>query len=141
MFSPPKKVLFVCTHNAVRSQMAEAILNHLYGDRYTAYSAGSDPTQTDPLVARVMKEMGIDVDHQWSKSLDVFKNENIDYVVTVCNQAKEACPYFPGNHINIHHGFRDPSDLNGKPEDIIHAYRQVSDEIKKWIVMQFGQIY
>jgi arsenate reductase (thioredoxin) len=83
--STKKSVLFVCTHNAVRSQMAEALLNKIYGDRYTAFSAGSDPSEIDPLVVVVMNEIGIDVSNNRSKGLNVFKDSNLDYVITVCD--------------------------------------------------------
>jgi arsenate reductase (thioredoxin) len=136
--SPKKSVLFVCTHNAVRSQMAEALLNKIYGDRYTAFSAGSDPTQMDPLVVSVMREIGIDVRNYRSKGLDVFKDYSPDYVVTVCDQAKESCPYFPGGKLHLHKGFFDPSEFKGKSEDVINGYRRIRDEIKNWIEKEFG---
>ncbi len=133
-----KSVLFICTHNAVRSQMAEALLSNLYGDRYSAFSAGSDPTQIDPLAASVMREMGIGISHQRSKSLNVFKDSNLDYIVTVCDQVQESCPYFPGGHLRIHRSFSDPSKFQGRHEDIIKEYRCVRDEIKKWIEEAFS---
>jgi arsenate reductase (thioredoxin) len=136
--SPNKSVLFVCTHNAVRSQMAEAILNRLYGDRYTASSAGTDPTQIDPLVITVMKEVGIDVSSYKSKGLNVFQDYHFDYVVTVCDQANESCPYFPGGNLRIHKSFSDPSKFQGWHEDIIKEYRRTRDEIKNWIEKEFS---
>jgi len=134
-----KSVLFICTHNAVRSQMAEALLNYLCGDRYTAFSAGSDPTQIDPLVISVMSEIGIDVRHHRSKGLDAFKDSKLDYIVTVCDSAHEACPYFPGGNLRIHKGFSDPSKFQGNREDVIPEYRRIRDEIKKWIEKEFNQ--
>ena len=133
-----KSVLFVCTHNAVRSQMAEAFLNTIYGDRYSAFSAGSDPTQIDSLVISVMNEVGIDVSGCKSKGLNIFEHYNFDYVVTVCDQAKESCPYFPGGNLHLHKGFPDPSGFKGKPEDVINGYRRIRDEIKNWIEKEFG---
>jgi arsenate reductase (thioredoxin) len=118
--------------------MAEAILNKLYGDRYTAFSAGTDPTQIDPLVVLVMRECGIDVSDYRSKGLNVFKDYNTDYVVTVCDQAKESCPYFPGGILQLHKGFSDPSEFKGKYEDVIKEYRRIRDEIKNWIEKEFG---
>ncbi len=132
-----KRVLFVCTHNAVRSQMAEALLNEIYGDRYAAFSAGSDPTQIDPLVVSAMKETGMDVRHYRSKGLDMFKDDTFDYVVTVCDQAREACPYFPGGKFNIHKGFSDPSGFDGSLDDKMKEYRKTRDEIKTWIKKEF----
>ena len=136
--SPKKSVLFVCTHNAVRSQMAEALLNNSYGDRYSAFSAGSDPTQIDPLVITVMKEVGIDVSNSKSKGFNVFQDCHFDYVVTVCDQAKESCPYFPGGNLHLHKGFSDPSKFQGWQEDVIKEYRRTRDEIKNWIEKEFG---
>jgi len=134
-----KSVLFVCTHNAVRSQMGEALLNYLCGDRYTAFSAGSDPTQLDPLVISVMSEIGIDVRHNRSKGLDVFKDSKLDYIVTVCDQAHESCPYFSGGSIRMHKSFSDPAKFQGNREDVISEYRRIRDEIKKWIEKEFNQ--
>ena len=136
--SPKKSVLFVCTHNAVRSQMAEAILNRLYGDRYSAFSAGSDPTQIDPFVITVMKEVGIDVSSYKSKGLNIFQDYHFDYVVTVCDQANESCPYFPGGNVRIHKSFSDPSKFQGWHEDMIKEYRLTRDEIKNWIEKEFS---
>ena len=133
-----KSVLFICTHNAARSQMAEAILNKLYGDRYTAFSAGTDPTQIDPFVVLVMSEMGIDVSNYRSKGLSIFKDFTTDYVITLCDQAKESCPYFPGGMLHLHRGFSDPSEFKGKPEDVINGYRRIRDEIKYWLEKEFG---
>lgn len=136
--SPKKRVLFVCTHNAVRSQMAEASLNKIYGDRYSAFSAGSDPTQMDPLVITVMKEIGIDVSSYKSKGLNVFQNDHFDYIVTVCDQANESCPYFQGGNLRIHKSFPDPSKFQGWHEDIINGYRRTRDDIKNWIEKEFS---
>lgn len=135
---PEKSVLFICTHNAVRSQMAEALLNNIYGDRYTAFSAGSDPTQMDPLVTSVMSEIGIDVSNHRSKGLAFFKDSKLDYIVTVCDQAHESCPYFPGGNLHLHRSFPDPSKFDGKHEDRVKEYRCIRDEIKKWIEEEFS---
>lgn len=132
-----KSVLFVCTHNAVRSQMAEAFFNKIYGDRYSAFSAGSDPTHIDPLVIIVMKEVGIDVSGNKSKGLNDFQNYRFDYVITVCDQAQESCPYFMEGNIRIHKGFTDPSKFQGSSEDTIIEYRRTRDEIKTWIEKEF----
>ena len=132
-----KRVLFVCTHNAVRSQMAEAFLNNIYGDRYSAFSAGSDPTNIDPMVIDVMKEIGIDVSGHQSKGLDDFYRYRFDYVATVCDQAQESCPYFPEGHVRIHKSFSDPSKFRGSSEDKIKECRHIRDEIKKWIEQEF----
>lgn len=132
-----KRVLFVCTHNAVRSQMAEAFLNNIYGDRYSAFSAGSDPTQIDPSVILVMNEAGIDVGNQQAKGLNIFQGHHFDYVITVCDQARESCPYFAGGSFRLHKSFSDPSKFEGLPEDKIKEYRKTRDEIKNWIENNF----
>jgi len=85
-----KRVLFICTHNSARSQMAEAFLRKLYGDRYEAYSAGSEPTEINLYIIRAMEEIGVDISKQYSKSLEEFRGERFDYVVTVCDHVKEA---------------------------------------------------
>ena len=138
MYPKKKSVLFICSHNAARSQMAEAILNKLYGDRYTAFSAGTDPSQIDPIVVQVMKEVGIDVSGYKSKGLNVFQDYHFDYVVTVCDQANESCPYFPGGNLRIHKSFSDHSKLQGWHEDVIKEYRRTRDEIKNWIEKEFS---
>jgi arsenate reductase len=138
MDSQKKSVLFLCTHNAARSQIAEAILNKLYGDRYTAFSAGTDPTQIDPLVVLVMNEIDIDMTNYQSKGLNIFKDSTLDYVITLCDQAKESCPYFPGGNLHLHRGFPDPSGFKGNPEDVINGYRRIRDEIKNWLEKEFG---
>jgi len=89
-----KKVLFLCTHNSARSQMAEGLLNALYGDRCIAYSAGTEPSNLNPYAVEVMSEIGIDISHHHSKSVEEFRNGDFDYVVTVCDSAKETCPIF-----------------------------------------------
>jgi len=134
-----KSVLFVCTHNAVRSQIAEAFLNHIYGDRYSAFSAGSDPTQVDPLVVNVMKAIGIDVSSNQSKNLNVFQGMHFDYVVTVCDHTQESCPYFPEGNVRIHKSFPDPSKFQGSSDDKIKEFKRVRDEIKAWVEKEFNQ--
>ena len=114
MVKPKQKVLFICTHNSARSQMAEGLLNALYGDRYEAYSAGTQPTEVNPYAIKVMAEMGIDISKHRSKSVEEFRGKKFDYVVTVCDHAKETCPFFPGGEKYLHQGFKDPSDLRGE---------------------------
>ena len=132
-----QKVIFVCTNNSVRSQMAEAILNYFYGDRYEAFSAGSAPSQVNPMTTLVLKEIGIDMSHHYSKGLDLYKDDKFDYVITVYDRAKESCPYFPKGKERLHKSFRDPSLLKGSPEDMIEGFREIRDEIKKWIERRF----
>lgn len=127
-----KRVLFICTHNSARSQMAEAFLNSHYGDRYEAHSAGTEPKTVNPYAIKVMGEIGIDITNHRSKSISEFRDENFDYVVTVCDHAKESCPFFPGEKI-IHKRFEDPSEFKGTEEEILVKTRRVRDEISSWI--------
>ena len=133
-----KRVLFVCTHNSARSQMAEALLNKLYGDKYEAYSAGIEPREINPYAIKAMAEVGIDISKQRSKSIKEFLGQKFDYVVTVCNYARENCPFFPGEKI-IHKSFEDPAEVEGSEEEIMERVRHVRDEIKKWIEITFGK--
>jgi len=133
-----KRVLFVCTHNSARSQMAEALLNKLYGDKYEAYSAGVEPREINPYAIKAMAEVGIDISKQRSKSIKEFLGQKFDYVVTVCNYARENCPFFPGEKI-IHKSFEDPAEVEGSEEEIMERVRHVRDEIKKWIEITFGK--
>jgi len=128
-----KRVLFICTHNSARSQMAEGIMNALYGDKFQAFSAGTNPSKVNPLAIEVLKEIGIDISHHRSKSIDEFKGETFDYVVTVCDNAKENCPYFPGGKKYVHRGFIDPASVEGTYEEKLSAFRKVRDEILNWI--------
>ncbi|MDT8900293.1 arsenate reductase ArsC [Anaeroselena agilis] len=132
-----KRVLFLCTHNSARSQMAEGLLRGLLGNDYEAFSAGTEPGRVNPYVARAMSEIGIDLSTHRSKHLNEFINQDFDYIVTVCDNAKEACPYFSGGQKVIHHSFSDPSAFKGTDEAIMGGVRQVRDEIKAWIVKQF----
>jgi len=127
-----KRVLFICTHNSARSQMAEGFLNALKGDRYEAYSAGIEPSRINPYAVKAMAEVGIDISTHRSKSIEEFRGENFDYVVTVCDLAKEACPFFPGERI-LHKDFEDPSEFKGTEDEILEKVRDVRDEIKDWI--------
>ena len=131
-----KKVLFICTHNSARSQMAEGFLIALYGDRYEGFSAGIEPTQVNPYAVKVMAEIGINISTHRSKSIEDFRGKNFNYVVTVCNRAKETCPFFPGEKI-LHKDFEDPSDFIGTEDEILKGVRRVRDEIKDWLEITF----
>ena len=133
-----KSVLFICKHNSARSQMAEGILNVLYGDKYVAYSAGIEPMKVNPYAIKVMAEIGIDISGHQAKSIQEFRTKHFDYVVTVCDDAKESCPFFPGD-IVLHKGFQDPSEFNGTDNEILKKVRQVRDEITDWIQETFGK--
>ncbi len=126
-------VLFICTHNSARSQIAEGYLKSRYGDRYTAYSAGTEVTQVHPLAIEVMNECGINISGQRSKALTEFFDSDIDIVVTVCDGAKAICPVFPGAKRTVHQGFTDPSTALGSDEEKREIFRTVRDEIMRWI--------
>jgi arsenate reductase len=122
------RVLFLCVHNSARSQMAEGILRAWGGDRFEAFSAGSVATEVRPLAVRAMAELGIDIGGQRSKTTEAFSGEAFDYVITVCDDAKEACPYFPGDR-QLHWSFDDPAAATGTEEARLAVFRQVRDEI------------
>lgn len=132
------KVLFLCTHNSARSQIAEGLLRALYGDRYESYSAGTEVTRVNPYVIKSMAEIGIDLSTHRSKHLEEFLNNHFDYVVTVCDNAKEACPYFPNARQRIHHSFSDPSKFTGTEEEILAGVAKVREEIRSWLEQTFG---
>lgn len=133
-----KKVLFICTHNSARSQMAEGYMNAKYGDRYEAFSAGTEATRVHPMATEVMREIGIDISGHRSKTLDEFFGKGIETVVTVCDSAHAACPFFPGAKNVIHLSFSDPSALNGTGEEIRAGFRIVRDAIIQGIDATFG---
>ncbi len=134
-----KKILFLCTHNAARSQMAEGFINARYSDQYEAYSAGSEPTEVHPCAIEVMAEAGIDIASQHAKPLDEYLDASFDYVVTMCARAQERCPIFPGGTEYIHHDFDDPL-LDAGPEGApCTSFRRVRDEIREWIEATFSQ--
>ncbi len=132
-----KKVLFICTHNSARSQMAEGLVNHFYKERFCAYSAGTQPGEVNPYAIRVMQEIGIDMIGATAKSTEPFLGQDIDLVVTVCDQAREVCPFFPGAGAYAHKGFTDPSLAEGSEEEILTVFRTVRDEIHAWLEEYF----
>src|SRR5918998_2745733 len=123
------KVLFLCTHNSARSQMAEGLLRHLAGDRFEVMSAGTEATHVRPLAVRAMDEVGIDISGQESKTLDRYIGEPFDYVVTVCDEANEACPVFPGAKRRLHWSFEDPSQATGSEQERLRVFQSVRDEM------------
>ena len=125
-----KRVLFLCTHNSARSQMAEGLLRHLAGDRYEAFSAGTEATRVRPLAIKAMAELGVDISRQESKTLDRYLGDPFDAVITVCDQAAEACPVFPGAERRLHWSFPDPSKATGTEEQQLAVYRRVRDDIR-----------
>ena len=136
MQTPKIKVLFICIHNSARSQMAEAWLNHLCGDRFAAESAGLEPGTLNPLVVEAMREVGIDISHKQTQAVfDVFKSGRIfNYAITVCDEASaQRCPIFPGITKRLHWSFPDPSVLTGTPEEKLAQIRPIRDTIKRQI--------
>ena len=132
-----KTVLILCTHNSARSQMAEGLLRAFHGDRFEVFSAGTEATRVKPMAIEVMAEIGIDLSEHHSKTLERFLNRDLDYVVTVCDSARENCPYIPGAHESIHHSFSDPSDVTSSENERREAFRTVRDEIKIWLDRTF----
>ncbi|MDO8871560.1 MAG: arsenate reductase ArsC [Methanoregula sp.] len=134
------RVLFVCTANAARSQMAEGLLRAKYGDRYEVFSAGTRLAKVSTRAIAVMQEIGIDISHHRSKTIDEFRGTSFDLAVTLCDNAHVACPYIPGSKKTIHHGFSDPHLMPGTDETILDGYRRVRDEIADWINGEFGTL-
>jgi len=123
------RVLFICTHNSARSQMAEGLLRARGGDRFAAFSAGTEATEVRPLAIRAMDEIGIDIRGQESKTLHRYLAEPFDLVVTVCDDARESCPVFPGTRRTDHWSFEDPSRATGTDEQLLAVFRRVRDAI------------
>jgi arsenate reductase len=131
-----KRVLFLCTGNSCRSQMAEAWTKHLKGDQFEAYSAGVKPKDIDPRAIKAMAEAGLDISGQKSKDVDALGSTEFDYVITLCDNARESCPYFPAKTKLIHRGFDDPPKLaeNARnEEEALAHYRRVRDEIRAFV--------
>jgi arsenate reductase len=126
-----QRVMFICTHNSARSQMAEGLLRHLAGDRYEVFSAGTESTRVNPLAIKAMAEKGIDLSHHTSDHIDKFMGMEFDYVITVCDKAKESCPYFPTNKTQWHWSFEDPSAATGTEEERLAKFREVRDQIEE----------
>ena len=124
-----KRVLFLCTHNSARSQMAEGLLRHLAGDRFEVFSAGTEATRVQPLAIEAMREIGIDISGHTSKTLDAFRGQSFEYVITVCDRANETCPIFPGQTQRVHWSFEDPTATEGAEEVRLRRFRQVRDAI------------
>ena len=128
------KVLFLCTENACRSQMAEGLVNHDLAGQVQAWSAGVRPSRVNPWAVQVMAELGIDISHHRSKSVDDLAGEQFDLVITVCDQAQQQCPIFPGETEIMHVGFPDPAKATGIEAEIMAAFRQVRDALREQLV-------
>ena len=125
----PIRVLFVCTGNSARSIMAEALLRKHGGDRFEVSSAGTEPRGVNPLTLRVLDEAGIDASWARSKSVDEFLGDPFDFVITVCDQARQACPVFPGVHESLHWGYEDPAEATGTDEERLAVFRRVFTQL------------
>ncbi|VVB52417.1 Protein ArsC [uncultured archaeon] len=132
-----KKVLFLCTENSCRSQMAEGILRHLMGDEFEVSSAGTRPSAVNPTAIKVMAEIGIDISGHRSKSVQEFQGKSFDFVITTCDTARETCPVFPGKARHLHWSLDDPAEARGSEEEILSAFRKVREEIKSKIQEEF----
>jgi arsenate reductase len=128
-----KKVLFICTHNSARSQMAEAFLNSGYGERFVGYSAGTKPSKINPYAVKAMAEVGIDISKNRSKNIKEFLGKEFHYAITLCDSAKNECQFFPGAKKLIHAGFVNPSTFVGTDGEIMLGFRKVRDDIADWI--------
>ncbi len=124
-----KKVLFLCTGNSCRSQMAEGLLRHKAKDSFEVASAGTNPHPVNPLAVKIMEEIGVDISGHNSKSVNKFLNQEFDYIITVCNQANETCPIFPGRTKSIHWDLKDPAQAEGSEEEKLKTFRQIRKEL------------
>jgi len=128
-----KRVLILCTGNSARPQMAEGLLRHDAGDHFTVESAGTKPSTVRPEAITVMKELGIDITSHRSKHIDEFAGQDFDYVLTVCDNAKESCPVFFGKATRLHHSFADPAAVEGSEEKRLAEFRRVRDELRSYL--------
>lgn len=133
-----QRVLFLCTGNSCRSQMAEGLLRHLAGDRFDVASAGTHPAVLNPGAVAVMREIGLDISGQTSKGLELFHGDRFDHVITVCDRARESCPIFHGATTTLHWSFDDPAEAQGSPEEKLAVFRRVRDEIASRIRTWLG---
>ncbi len=138
--SETKKILLLCTGNSARSQMAEGLLKYITQNKYEVHSAGTKPSIVRPEAIKAMAEIGIDIANNRSKSVDEFAGQEIDYVLTVCDNAKENCPYFPAKTKVIHHSFDDPAEIQGDEETRLNAFSQIRDEIRSYFENDFVKI-
>jgi len=133
----PTRILFVCTGNSCRSQMAEGLMRTIGGDHVRVFSAGTEPKPVHPMAVQVLKEVDIDISGQQSKHVDSFAGETFDFVITVCDRARQQCPTVPGAHERIHWGFDDPAAVTGPEADRLRVFRRVRDEIRQRLRLFF----
>ncbi len=140
----PIRVLFLCTGNSARSQMAEGLLRAFGGGDFEIYSAGTDPKGLHPLAIEAMREIDIDISGHESKSLERFLGQHFDYIITVCDRARDRCPTFPGDNRRIHWGFEDPAAVTGTRSEQLTVFRRVRNEISErlrvWVTVQRKQL-
>jgi arsenate reductase len=132
-----KRVLFLCTANSCRSQMAEGIFNYFFGNKIAAFSAGTQPSHVNAVAIVVMKEIDIDISSHSSKNLSEFDGQTFDYVITLCGDANETCPLYIGGTKKIHIGFDDPAKAKGTKKEVLFEFRRVCDEIKEKLTAFF----
>lgn len=132
-----RKVLFLCTANSCRSQMAEGIVNHFLGERFVAYSAGTEASSVNPRAIAVLGEIGVDITGHRSKNMDEFTGQSFDHVITLCGDAHEKCPLFFGGVQRAHIGFPDPAKATGSDEEVLSAFREVRDAIRTTLIDYF----
>ncbi len=139
MAKEKKRILFLCTENSSRSQMAEGFMRKYFGDIFEVFSAGINPSEVNPNAVKVMKEIGIDISKHTSKSVELFRKRRFDYLIAVCDNAKEACPVFTNEIKNrLHWSFEDPAEVTGTQEEIIEKFRKIRDLIKNEILKYFN---
>lgn len=131
------QVLFLCTHNSSRSQIAEGLLRYYGGKRFEVFSAGTSPSRVHPMAVEVTREKGIDLTGQCSKSIDEFLRQGFDFIVTTCDDVRDACPVFPGRKERLHWGLEDPAGAEGSREERLEVFRRVRDELEKLIRSHF----
>lgn len=131
--STKERVLILCTGNSARSQMAEGLLRHYAGDKFEVESAGTKPGAVRPEAIAVMRELGIDIGSHRSKSVQEFDGQDFDYVITVCDSARESCPMFFGKAKRLHHDFDDPATFQGSEEERLASFRQVRDNLREYL--------
>ena len=132
-----KRVLFLCTANSCRSQMAEGIVNHFMGDILEAFSAGTQASFVNPTAIEVLKEIDVDISAHQSKNLSDFDGQTFDYVITLCGDANETCPLYIGGTKKIHIGFDDPAKATGTKDEVLREFRRVRDDIKEKLTAFF----
>ncbi|HWR50387.1 MAG TPA: arsenate reductase ArsC [Bryobacteraceae bacterium] len=134
-----KRILVLCTGNSARSQMGEGLFRHIGGGEYDVESAGTNPSRVRPEAIAVMKEIGIDISGQRSKSVDEFAGQRFDYIVTVCDSARDKCPVFPGTAERIHWSLEDPAAVEGGEEDRLAAFRRIRDQLRTQVKSFFEE--